>query len=103
MAASLAELMQTRRWCYWLDQTHPDPDEERVKGQPPKVFRVSVVVENEPGHYSTGGGESDPLKAPWYWDQETCEKANAEMGVTVEAAFDIVTSSMAASNRRDRR
>jgi hypothetical protein len=94
----LSQLLDTRRWVYWLDQTHPDPDEKREKGVAPKVFRVSIVFENEAGHFPTGGGASDPLKAPWYWDQETCKHANAKRGFTEEQAFDIVTSSMRATN-----
>jgi hypothetical protein len=81
-----------KNWCYWINETKPGTD----KG----TFEVGVVVEDEPGYYPTGGGEKDPLKAPWYWDRETCKRANAERGITEERAFEIVSSSMFAHKSR---
>ena len=79
-----------KQWVYWLDLTNPhDP--------PDGTYRVSIVFENESGHYPTGGGKSDPLKAPWYWDEETCKRANAERGFDEVATSRIVCSSMAVS------
>jgi hypothetical protein len=88
---SISELMKTSRWCYWLDQSHPDPDND--DSSPPR-FRVSVVFESEPGHFPTGGGESYRRKAPWYWDERTCDDANAKLGMTPKQAFAIVLASM---------
>lgn len=81
--------LSNKRWVYWLDKTRPENDTR-------ETFRVSVVVENESGHYPTGGGPNDPMKAPWYWDDETCRLKNAERGYTVEECWDIVNSSMCA-------
>ena len=84
----VSELMRTRAWCFWLDQSHPDPD---MSGKA-RFFRVSIVIQNERGHFPTGGKN---LQAPWYWDEETCVAQNAKRGVTKEMAFEIVSSSMA--------
>jgi hypothetical protein len=79
-----------KRWVYWLDQTKPEfPGSKR--------FRVSIVVENEAGHRPTGGGTEDPLKAPWYWDKETCKLENEKRGFTELEVWNIIGSSMAVS------
>ena len=83
---SITELMEKHRWCYWLDRSR--------KSDEPGTYPVSVVIENHSGHYPTGGGDKDPLKAPWYWNRETCRQANAERGISESDAFDIVCSSM---------
>ena len=58
-----------------------------------RVYRVSLVFENEPGHFPTGGGDV----APWFWDEATCERMNQERwGLTDVEALEIVLSSMAA-------
>lgn len=77
------ELMETRRWVYWLDQSCP---EERGS----KRFRVSIVFENEPGHYPMGGGDI----LPWFWDKETCKARNEKLGHNEETVMKIVMSSM---------
>ena len=51
-----------KKWVYYVDLTAPDPN--KTTGEP-RGYRVSIVVENEPGHYPTGGGD----KSPWYWDE----------------------------------
>jgi hypothetical protein len=73
----------SQRYCFYLDETEPDPTDRNR-------FRVSVVRENEPGHYPTGGGD----KAPWYWDKATCREQNAKLGLTEDDEFKIVVSSM---------
>jgi hypothetical protein len=83
-------LLEGKNWVFWLNQTHPG----EVKG----TFRVSIVIENESGHYPTGADGRD-CRLPWYWDQETCEKANAERGFDKMKAFEVVASSMGASIR----
>jgi hypothetical protein len=83
----LAQLMESKRWCYWLDRTHP--------GQQAGTYRVSVVVEDTSGHFPTGGGE---MQAPWYWNKETCRQVNQERcGVDEETSLEIVASSMFAT------
>lgn len=81
------ELMDTHRWCYWLDEMQPDDSTER--------FRVSIVVENEPGHFPTGGGDV----VPWYWDKATCRAKNTDLGLTPEDVDRIVASSMFSAGR----
>jgi hypothetical protein len=87
--SSLTELMRTKRWCYFLNKTKPSEARDGT-------FMVSVVVEGEAGHFPTGGGDKDPLKAPWYWDEKTCEAENQKLGYDEMEAWKIVTSSMAA-------
>lgn len=81
---SLDELLDTTRYCYWLDQSEPD----HVK---PDRFRVCLVFENEPGYRPTGGGGVEP----WCWNKATCERMNEKkLGLTPEEANRIVASSM---------
>lgn len=87
----LNELLAIRRWVFWLDRTAPERDENGMTG----AFRVSIVIENESGHYPTGGGD----KIPWYWDDETCKRTNAERGFTELDVFHIVESSMMVGSR----
>lgn len=83
--SNIAELMKIRRWCFWLDHTVP--------GEKKGTYKVSVVVENERGHFTTGG--TDPGKAPWYWDEDTCKRINNERcGVDEMEANKIIASSM---------
>lgn len=79
------DLMEHNRWVYWLDEMAADSlclDEPR--------FRVSIVVENEDGHFPTGGGDV----APWYWDAQTCRVKNAALGYSEEEVHQIIASSM---------
>jgi hypothetical protein len=83
----IEELLNSdRRRCYYLDRTCPDPSND-------KCFCVSLVFENEPGHFPfSGQGE---CASPWYWDEETCDAQNLKrFGVSREAAWEIVASSM---------
>lgn len=75
-----------RARCYWLDHTKPDPQRKNS-------FAVSLVFENESGHFLMGGrGE---CASPWYWDEETCEQQNLKkFGVDKQRAWEIVASSM---------
>lgn len=86
---TLSEKIGSKKWVFWLDRTHP--------GKDPGTFRVSIVIENEAGHYPTGGGEADPHKAPWWWDEETCRRENLKRGFDVMQAYEVVASSMGAS------
>lgn len=70
--------------------------------------RVSFVKENESGHFPSGGAD----QAPWYWGNNKNEKTSLEeakkaaeeynkrLGITPEAAADVLASSMAASFRK---
>jgi hypothetical protein len=52
---------------------------------------VSLVFQDEPGHFPTGGDGVEP----WFWDEATCERMNLErLGLDREAAFKIAASSM---------
>lgn len=88
-----ATLMQTKKWCFWLNASQPDPTDME---NPPRRFRVCIVVENEGGNFPTGGGDA----LPWYWSQDSCDKRNAMMGISEGKALDIVSSSMAAQMLR---
>lgn len=82
---SVSELINTRRYCYWLDTHNPDPDN-------PKQFRVSFVFEGESGHYPTGNSEN--LSTPWYWSEDVCAARNARLGLDEMDVCDIISSSM---------
>lgn len=82
---TVAELMQKHRWCYWLDQSHPEPGHT-------DRFRVSIVFESVSGHYPTGNEAEH--KAPWYWDKATCERMNEERGLSETDTEEIVISSI---------
>lgn len=76
-------------WCYYVPH---EQDTARHGG-----FVPSLVVEGEPGHYPMTG--STGREAPWVWGYtyekaaETCEKVNAERGISKEQAAKIVSSS----------
>lgn len=78
------------RQCYFVPEDAYEPDEG---------YRVSVVVEGEPGHHPTGG---DGVR-PYYFGHdyakavERVDALNARMGVSKEEAERIVNSSIAAS------
>ena len=83
------------RQCFYI------PDGQRDE----HGYIPSLVTENEPGHSPmTGKGEGS---TPWYWGktyrraQEVCERVNLDRyGIGPATAWRIVTSSMAAQNRR---
>lgn len=80
---NVQQLMEAgRRYVYWLDLSVPAVDGKH---------RVSLVFENEPGHFPTGSGG---YKAPWYWSEETCKLKNEQLGYSEEEVFEIVSSSM---------
>jgi len=79
-----------KRWCYYIP---PGQNPEQYGGYVP-----SVVVENEAGHRTLIG--KGVYSSPWVWG-ETLEEAeevakvrNNRLGISEEAAMDIVTSSM---------
>lgn len=74
-----------RRYVYYLNKTSPDPQNK-------DRFRVSLVFEDNAGHYPTGTASEH--QSPWYWDEETCKKKNKNMGYDEEETFKIVASSM---------
>ena len=83
---SINELMESHRWIYWLDEM------QTTKGADGELLnRVCIVFEGISGYYPTGGFDG---KEPWWWNQETCVHANAEMGIDVMEAFEILDSSM---------
>jgi hypothetical protein len=68
MSKHVAQLMATRRWCYWI------PAEGFVEGH---GYRVSIVFEYESGHYPTGddawiAGDKSQRK-PWFWGHDFAE------------------------------
>lgn len=72
-------------------------------------FRVSIVFENEPGHFPTGSWpyEGKPgQQAPWFWGEDykiACQLADEQneiMGISKLEAIKIVASSMAGPGRR---
>jgi hypothetical protein len=98
-ATRLDELFASRRFCYFI------PDDGFVKG---RGYRVSVVFENEPGHYPTGDWPFEAglgQKAPWFWGRDLAEARsiavaeNARIGVSEELAVKIVGSSIGAQLR----
>jgi hypothetical protein len=60
-------------------------------------FRVSVVIENEPGRFPTGGNGTEP----WYWGGDSIEEAravaeaeNGRLGLSQKDVITIINSSM---------
>lgn len=91
----LATLLHERRWCYWI------PDNAFVEG---RGFRVSIVIENEAGHYPTGDTPEGGDREPWFWGmtldeaRELAERENLEkLGLTPKDAALIVASSVGAT------
>jgi hypothetical protein len=94
----IAAINAGHRWCYTI------PDDTAYHDE--RGFVPSLIVEDLPGHYpmlGNGVGAS-----PWYWGataelaQATCDRANAERGITPEIAKAIVDSSLCASLRQRR-
>ena len=80
---TVRQLMESgRRYVYWLDLSAQPVDGKH---------RVSLVFENQEGHFPTGTAE---LQEPWYWSDETCKAKNKELGHSEEEVLDIVSSSM---------
>lgn len=89
----MRDVIRGRRFIYHIQATGFEPGQGH---------RVSIVVENESGHFPTGGGDT----APWYWgDRENESKSfveatelaarkNAELGYSETQIADILTSSM---------
>lgn len=89
----MEDVIKGRRFVYHIEG-------EWQKGH---GHRVSIVIENEPGHFPTGGFGN---KAPWYWGdpndseksfelaEETAKKANLRLGHSEEDIHTIITSSM---------
>lgn len=80
------------RWCYYVADDSADETGR---------FVPSCVVEGIAGHCPmSGNGEG---ASPWYWGdtltqaRETCERVNAQRGITPDIADEIVLSSMMAS------
>lgn len=86
----VTDLMDTNRWVYWLDLLSP----ELSNKSKPQRYRVSIVVENEQGHFPTGGDDV----VPWFWDWDTCRTKNAALGYSREEELQIIGSSMFAPN-----
>lgn len=92
MADDLTELMNTRRWCYYI------PDNGFVPG---KGYRVSVVIEGEWGHFPTGdlNWKASNHVEPWFWGttykeaEEFCAEQNQRLGIDVVEVWKIVCSS----------
>ena len=54
------------------------------------LYRVSIVIENVPGYFPTGGNDTEP----WYWDEKTCIQQNLKLGFNEDSLTEIITSSM---------
>lgn len=79
-----------RPYCFWLHQAG-ESQENPAGPDAPRLYRVSLVFQDETGHFPTGGGDVEP----WFWDEATCKRMNQErLGLDEEAAFKIVASSM---------
>lgn len=93
----------SKRRIFWV------PIDSYVDG---KGYRVSVVVENEPGHQPTGDWPYDGnhgQRLPYFWGHdhdaamEHCYDANKRLGVSREDTDLIVASSIGAQIKRRRR
>lgn len=87
-----------KRFCYFI------PAEAFVPGN---GYRVSIVIENEPGHFPTGNwpyeGKIDQ-RVPWFWGmtyEAACriadEQNEKKLGLSKEDVFKILGSSIAAA------
>lgn len=94
------DIIKGRRTCFYI------PADGYVEG---KGYRVSIVVENESGHFPTGDSPEGGDRMPWYWGKTyeeakaVCAEQNAKRGLSEEDVFAIITSSMAGPGRRRRR
>jgi len=100
----IEELMLKNRWCYVI------PRDGFVEGH---GYRVSIVIENQPGHYPTGSlevlsKEQGVVHAaylrgatmPWFWGMtyeeacHVCKEQNLALDISEEDAVKIVSSTM---------
>jgi hypothetical protein len=98
------ELFAQRRWCFYI------PADSYVEG---RGWRVSIVFEDEAGHFPTGNWPYDgsaSQKAPWFWGPSyedavaMATEQNEKIGVDAMRAAKIVAASMGADKpRRGRR
>ena len=85
--------MSEKRWCFYIPAGDAEADT-------PHGWIPARVVEGEPGYaLFAGNGE---LSSPWYWGdlrtaQRIAEERNSAMGITPEAAAEIVMSSIRAA------
>lgn len=84
----VAALLNNRRFCYHIEPT------DYVSG---KGYRVSIVIEDEPGRLPTGRDGVEP----WFWGFDLtearahCTRENRDkLGLTELDTIKIVTSSM---------
>jgi hypothetical protein len=97
----LAELLNTRRWCYYIPLTAFVED---------RGFRVSVVIEDVDGHYPTGDldWKARDHKEPWFWGmtyheaEQTAAEQNAKLGYSERDIVEIINSSILKSFKRRR-
>lgn len=92
--------LTNKRFCYFI------PADGFVPGH---GFRVSIVVENEAGHFPTGDWPYDGKvnqRVPWFWGmtyEAACriadEQNEKKLGLTKEDAFKILGSSIGAAAR----
>lgn len=96
-------LMGERRFCAFI------PGDAYVEGH---GFRVSIVIEGEPGHFPTGDDNwrAGRGRQPWFWGDEYEEAKAAALSynrdklkLTAKDCADIVTSSIAAEAQPRRR
>ncbi len=80
-------LNENRPYAYWLDQS----GESKEGPGGTRLYRVSLVFENESGHFPTGGSIE---VIPWFWNQETCAAQNEKRGLNEERVHEITSSSI---------
>jgi hypothetical protein len=90
--ARIANLLDTRRFCYVI------PESNYIEG---KGYRVSIAIENEPGHFPTGNTPEGGDIEPWFWGdsfeeaREIADRENKErLGLEPIDAWKIVMSTM---------
>lgn len=91
----MARLLWERRWCYVI------PTDAFIDGH---GYRVSIVIENEQGHYPTGSDAwidgDGAAQMPWFWGMtyaeatRHCDEMNTRLGYSPLEAAAIVASTM---------
>ncbi len=88
------QLLSERRFCYHIEPSDYEAD---------KGYRVSIVIENEPGRFPTGYNGVEP----WYWGHDLAEAQaicaadnERKLELTPIEVMKIITSSMFKPTRK---